>query len=215
MLRLAGHERIDIGGGLGALLAFYGVYLIVTGRDLDPAATAATLGGAGTSGLTGSGGPGGDVLVGDLLVMTAVLCWSAYTVLSKELLERYSPLRVTALSLSIGTLLMALPAVPDVVRQDWASVSWLTWTGAAYSFVFALVISYILWYRSVKKVGNHKTAVYSNLVPVFGALSGFWFLGERLTSGLLLGGGCILAGILLTRWRGRQPDGREAPSASP
>ena len=57
----------------------------------------------------------------------------------------------------------------------------------------------MLWYRSVKKVGNLRTAVYSNLVPVFGTLFGVLLLGERLTAGLGMGAACILGGIVLTR----------------
>jgi len=104
---------------------------------------------------------------------------------------------------------MIPPALPDLARQDWGAVSPLTWAGAAYSFIFALVISYIFWYRSVKEVGNLRTAVYSNLVPVFGTLFGVWILGERLTSGVAFGGACILTGILLTRLRRPSGEGSE------
>ncbi len=185
MSRLAGHERIGPAGAVGALLGFYGVYLIV----------------GGAKGMQGE--PGSGTIAGNLLIVCAVLCWSAYTVLAQAMLERYSPLRVTALSLASGTVMLIPLAAPSFLRQDWSAVSLATWAGLGYSFLFALVVSYVLWYRSVKKVGNLRTAVYSNLVPVFGTLFGVWFLGERLTPGLWLGASCILSGILLTRLRRR------------
>lgn len=181
--RMAGHERIGLAGGGGALLAFYGVFLIVRGRGGGPEAP------------EGSAGP--------LLIVAAVVCWSIYTVLSRDLLLRYSPLRVTAVTLSIGALLLLPASVPDLAAQDWGGVSRLSWLATIYSLVFALVISYVLWYRSVKMVGNVRTAVYSNLVPVFGTLFGIWLLDERLTTALGFGAACILAGILLTRAGGR------------
>ena len=185
--RLAGHERIRPAGALGALLGFYGIVLIVGGG-----------GGTGEGSAAGPGESAGRVL-GNLLIVLAVLCWSCYTVLARAMLQRYSPLKVTALSLSFGALMLVPPALPSVLRQDWRAVSAPTWAGLAYSFLFALVVSYVLWYRSVKQVGNLRTSVYSNLVPVFGTLFGVWFLGERLTPGLWLGAACILGGILLTR----------------
>ena len=191
--RLAGHERIRPHGALGALLGFGGVYLIVRsgagGADPGAAAgqAAARFAGAATA--------------GNMLIVGAVVCWSLYTVLARGMLQRHSPLRVTALSMAAGTLLLIPPAIPACLRQDWRSVSGLTWAGLAYSFLFALVVSYVIWYRSVKQVGNLKTAVYSNLVPVFGTLFGVWLLDERLTAGLGLGASCILAGIILTRLR--------------
>ncbi len=181
--RLAGHERIGLSGALGAAAAFYGVSLIV--------------GGTASPG-SGAGRWGGEVM-GDLLILGAALCWSTYTVLSRDLLTRYSPLRITTLTLAFGTVLLVPASVPDLARQDWQTVSAMTWLGLAYSFVFALVISYVLWYRSVRKVGNLRTAIYSNLVPVFGTLFGVVLLGDRITTGLWLGAALILSGIVLTR----------------
>lgn len=179
--RLAGHERIGPLGFSGALLGFFGIYVIVRGSD--------------TGSLTSSGGG----LLGNILIVGAMLCWSTYTVLARDLLRRYSPLRITAITLAIGTLLLVPAALPQALRQDWGRVSAVAWAGIVYSFLFALVISYVLWYRSVKQVGNIRTAVYSNLVPVFGTLFGVLLLDDRLTAGLGLGAACILGGIVLTR----------------
>jgi len=183
--RIAGHERISLTGAGGALLGFYGVYLIVGGGGDIP-------------------GPAGSSLLGNVLIVGGVVCWALYTVLARRMLQHYSPLRVTSVSLSIGTILLIPPALPQTLRQDWGAVSGMTWAGLAYSILFALVISYVIWYRSVKKVGNLKTAVYSNLVPVFGTLFSVWLLHEQLTAGLWLGAACILAGIILTRVSGRR-----------
>jgi drug/metabolite transporter (DMT)-like permease len=193
MSRLAGHERVGLTGAAGALLGFAGVALIVSGRRLEGPAPAAA----------------GSELLGNVLIVAAVLCWSLYTVLARRLLQRYSPLRVTALSLAIGTALLIPPALPQVMRQRWGDVSAAAWAGLAYSFLFALVVAYVIWYRSVQRVGNLRTAVYSNLVPVFGTLFGVWLLDESLTASLWSGALCILVGIVLTRRRGR---GGTAPS---
>jgi drug/metabolite transporter (DMT)-like permease len=179
--RLAGHERIGPLGFSGALLGFFGIYLIVEGGD------AASI------------PPADGELLGNILIVGAVLCWSTYTVLARDLLQRYSPLRITAITLPIGAVFLVPAALPQTLRQDWGGVSTIAWAGIVYSFLFALVISYVLWYRSVKQVGNLRTAVYSNLVPVFGTLFGVLLLDERLTTGLGLGAACILGGIVLTR----------------
>lgn len=192
--RLAGHERIGPLGFSGALLGFFGIYLIVEGADVACGPAAA------------------GELLGNVLIVCAVLCWSTYTVMARDLLLRYSPLRVTAVTLAIGTALLVPAAVPQAVRQDWGAISAATWAGIVYSFLFALVISYVLWYRSVKQVGNLRTAVYSNLVPVFGTLFGVLLLGDRLTSGLGLGAAFILVGIVLTRLNRLDP---VSPSVSP
>ncbi len=177
---LMAHERIGAAGSAGAALAFVGVGLVTAGGE-------------------GSTEDVGSRMTGSILVFAAVLCWSIYTVMSRDLLRRYSPLRVTAVTLSIGAVPLIALSIPDLRQQDWSAIPALTWAGLAYSMLFALVAAYILWYRSVRDVGNLRTAIYSNLVPVFGALFGVLLLGERVTLGLLGGGTCIFAGILLTR----------------
>ena len=178
---IAGHERIHLAGALGVLLGFFGVYIIVSAGARNPAADAV------------------NPMLGNLLIVAAVVCWSAYTVLARDLLLRYSPLRITALTLPIGLGFLIPPSLPEFLRQDWPAVSGLTWAGLIYSFMFPLVIAYVFWYRSVKKVGNLRTAVYSNLVPVFGTLFAVLFLDERFTPGLGLGAAFILSGIIFTR----------------
>jgi drug/metabolite transporter (DMT)-like permease len=177
--QMLGHEHVSAASWAGAVLAFGGEYLIIAAK--------APIEGPPSS------------LRGDLLVVAAAFCWCFYTVLARPLLTRHSPLKVTALSMSWGYLGMIPMCIPSVLRQSWGSLSWKDWGGILYSFLFALVISYLLWYRSVHKVGNVRTAVYSNLVPVSGTLAGWAFLGERLYPALALGAAAIFAGIVLTR----------------
>jgi drug/metabolite transporter (DMT)-like permease len=178
---LSRHERIRLVSAIGTVLGFFGVYLIVGGRPPGDAKTAET------------------ILVGNLLIVGAVLSWSGYTILTRDLLRRYSPLRITTATFLLGTIMLIPLALPSALRQEWSAVSPMSWAGLVYSFSFALVVCYIIWNRSVKKVGNVRTTVYSNLVPVLGTLFGVWLLGDRLTAGLWTGAACILTGIVLTR----------------
>jgi drug/metabolite transporter (DMT)-like permease len=178
---LLGHEKVGVPGWAGALLAFGGEYLIIAGK-------------APTEGPTPS-------LRGDLLVLGAALCWCLYTVLARPLLSRHSPLKVTALSVGWGTLAMLPFCVPALLRQEWRLVSPANWLIAILSSLLALVLAYLLWYRSVQRVGNVRTAVYTNLVPVTGTFAGWLILGEHLYPLLALGAAAIFAGIALTRSR--------------
>ena len=182
---ILGHEHVTWAGWVGAALAFGGEYLIIAGK-------------------APSGGPAPS-LQGDLLVLVAAICWCLYTVLARPLLARHSPLKVTALSMTWGFLGMLRFCAPSIAKQDWESVTPKVWAATGYSFLFALVISYILWYRSVHKVGNVRTAVYSNLVPVTGTLAGWILLGERLYPALGLGAAAIFGGIAITRSRQPEP----------
>jgi len=68
--------------------------------------------------------------------------------------------------------------------------------------VIALSLALVLWFFSVRRVGNSQTAVYSNLQPVLAVVFAWLLLGEKASSSLLLGAAIIFVGIYFTR-RGR------------
>jgi drug/metabolite transporter (DMT)-like permease len=180
---LLGIERANrtIWAGIG--LSFIGTLLLIAG------------GGHGFS-------LGSRTLAGDLMILAAAMLWAAYTTGSKPLLARYSPLKLTAISMLIGTIPLVLVSLPQLLRQDWGSVPAGAWGGWLYSAVLAVVVGYVFWYTSVQRVGNARTAVYSNLTPVVAILVAWLALGDRLTLLQAVGAAVVLAGIVLTR-RGR------------
>jgi drug/metabolite transporter (DMT)-like permease len=69
----------------------------------------------------------------------------------------------------------------------------------AYSGLFALVIAYLFWYHGVRVLGPTRTAMYSNLQPVFALVVAWLILGEGITGWEIAGAISIIAGLLLTR----------------
>jgi drug/metabolite transporter (DMT)-like permease len=171
-----GHERVSLVRWAGAGLSLSGVYLVVAG-----------------------GGQRGASLAGDLLVVLAMFSWALYTVGSRSLLTRHSPLVVTGYTMAIGSLLYAPFGVPSLARLDWSSVSVAGWIGLAYSAVFALGIAYLIWYTAVQKVGNSRTSIYSNVVPLVAMSVAAIFLAEPITWRQLAGAAAILGGVAVTR----------------
>jgi drug/metabolite transporter (DMT)-like permease len=155
--------------------------------------------------MAGGGGLALDTssLRGDLLVLAAAMCWAGYTTFSKPLLTRYSPLKLTAVTMFLGTVPLVLISVPYLGQQDWSAVTYPAWISLLYSAVFSVAVGYVVWYTSVRRIGNARTAVFSNLTPIFAALFAWLLLGYRLYPLQLLGAGVVLAGLMLTR-RGRR-----------
>jgi drug/metabolite transporter (DMT)-like permease len=172
-----GHERVGRRHWLGAGVSVLGIYLV--------AGQGATFGGAGTT--------------GDLMMLGAVCCWAVYTLGTRELMKRHSPVGVTALSMALGTAAY-LPLVWSNMRAvDWTHVSGGTLFLVAYSAIFALCIAYSIWYVAVRRIGSARTAVYSNLIPVVAMTSAVIFLDEPIRLRKLLGAAAVLAGVALTR----------------
>lgn len=177
--RVLGRERLDLRGWVGVGLAFIGIAIIVDS----------------------SGGIelGSATLAGDLLIFGATICWSLYSVLSAPLLKNYSPLRVTALSMALGTIPLVIIGSPAVMAQDWGRVDAHGWAGLGYSFTFAIVLAYVIWNMGVRRIGGARTAIYNNLTPVVASLIAAVLLGEAITLLKLVGALVIFAGLYLAR----------------
>jgi len=177
--RLLGHEYLGRIVWVGIFLSFGGVSVIL----LESAEFAV---GTGT-------------LVGDLITLVAACCWSVYTVFSKTLMQSYSPLTFTTLTLSVGALALFFISLPALMDQNWGQISTKTYLELGYSSIFSLAVAYSIWFYCVDRLGSTKTAIYANLVPFWTLLFAWLFIGEEITLLQILGGILILSGIYLTK----------------
>jgi drug/metabolite transporter (DMT)-like permease len=175
-----GHERLTPMVGAGAILTLVGMVLVVLGSGQQV-------------------GLGTTTLAGDSLMVLAAILWATYTVGSNRLVRKYGPIRVTTWTLWVGTPVLVLIAVPQLTATAWTAVPLAAWGGVMFSGLFALAVAYLLWYRGVQRIGNSRTAVYSNLVPVTALMTAWIWLGEVPTAAQLSGAGVILGGIWLAR----------------
>ncbi|MEK9500636.1 EamA family transporter [Gemmatimonadota bacterium DH-20] len=166
-------------------------------------------------GLVVAGGAGAAFdasrLSGDLLMLAASVAWAGYTVGSRPLVQRYGSLPVTGWTLWVGTIGVMAIGLPSLAREPVAEYSPAIWAVAGYAGVLSISVAYALWNRSVRRIGNSRTAVYSNLVPVVALIAAWVALGERPTLLQVLGAAVILGGLRLTRRRPARADSGAAP----
>ena len=177
MTAALGHERITPLRWAAAALSAFGIYLVV---GHGAAVSRATLG-------------------GDLMMLAAVICWSAATVGSRPLLARNSPLVVTGYSMAIGSALYVPFAWVALRDLAWREVSAGAWLSIVFSAVFALCVAYMIWYTAVQRLGNTRTSVYSNMVPLVAMVVAWGWLGEHIGAMKIAGAGAIILGVALTK----------------
>jgi drug/metabolite transporter (DMT)-like permease len=114
-------------------------------------------------------------------------------------LGRISPLKWSSLTLAVGTVFYLPFCFPAFAKQDFGQISFKTWSLLVFSGIFALAFGYVVWYSSVKRIGNSKTVIYGNIVPIFTVIFAAIFIAERIGRWQALGAVIILAGVYLTR----------------
>lgn len=160
----------------GALIGFAGILLVLTKGDLSALASL-------------------RFNFGDLLMLGAIACWTAYTILGKRL-KGVKPIAATAAQAAIIVVLMT----PVVALTGLKLPS--TPAGAAsllYIAVFPSVLSYVLWNLAMTRVDPGNAGAFLNLITVFTALATV-LLGTPLTFAQVGGGALVLGGVLLGSW---------------
>ena len=68
-----------------------------------------------------------------------------------------------------------------------------------YAGALGIGLAYLIWNTAVARIGNTRTATYSNLVPAVALLVAWAWLGERPLALQLVGAAVIIGGITLAR----------------
>ena len=140
---------------------------------------------------------------GDLCVILAMAMWSLYTVLLRRRplgLDRLSFLFVLAIVGVVIMLPLWLGETLLIRAPVWSARAFAALTCVA---IFSSVLAYIFWNRGVELLGPAVAGLFVHLMPVFGALLAWLFLGERLEAYHLAGMALILTGIAVTSRAGR------------
>jgi drug/metabolite transporter (DMT)-like permease len=178
--RGSGVEHLPIRFWIAAGLSFAGVALVALG----------------------SGGKLSSNLKGDLLALSGSATWAAYSVAIGPLMRRYSPFRLSAVFLLAVTVALIAAGSRQVADQSFHFGA-LVWIGFAFAVLGPLVITNLLWFTAIDRVGPSRASLFANLQPFLAALVALVLLSEPITTVQIVGGIAIAGGILLAS--GRRP----------
>jgi drug/metabolite transporter (DMT)-like permease len=136
---------------------------------------------------------------GDLLILCGALCWAFYTVLLKPYMKDVDGVKLSALTMVGGAVCLDVYAGRDVLATSWSTAPTAAYGALLFSGFGALVIAYLFWYQGVRILGPTRTAMYSNLQPIFAVLVAWAVLGELPTVWQGIGAASIMSGLVLAR----------------
>ncbi|MEO1091278.1 MAG: DMT family transporter [Pseudomonadota bacterium] len=178
-------DRLGVSQLLGVLLSIAGAVVIVGKGDLGNVATL-------------------QLQRGDLIQVAAIGLWALYCVLL-----RYRPASIPPLPFLLATILpgLALSLLAYTVEEPrlvWSpAVGW----GLAYLILFPSTLAYVAWGAGVRELGPHMAGIFTNLVPIYGALLAVLLLGEQVRPYHVVAAALVAIGIWLA---GRGSGGGEA-----
>lgn len=184
-------ERLGPYAGAGIAIATVGVLLAI---GQAPDVSAETIAAAGTS---------LPALAGPAALLLAVVCFAAYSVIGYGPVARLGALRTTTYATCVGAVLLALVALPE-----WGSLPEVpagAWAAIVFMGVGSSGLGLVWHYRGSALLGPGRAAGFLYLVPLFAVSGSVVLLGESVGTWQLVGGACIVLGVILVQRRKRPP----------
>lgn len=136
--------------------------------------------------------------IGYLHAVIAALAFSLYTIISKVLMLRRSPVQTTMLTFIFGSTFLIPFIYLEAEQLATVNYSHSILINISYLTICCSIIAYFSWNWGLKRIDAGKASVYLNIIPLTTVILGSLILKEELNSRIITGGGLILFGIFLT-----------------
>lgn len=177
-----GTERLSRRFWIAAAISAVGVGLVALGASTEVSASRA----------------------GILLGLVTGATWAGYSVIAAPLMATYSPSRVSAVVIPMAWVVIALVGLRQTEDQDW-SLGFEVYGLLLFATLGPLVLTNVLWFRSIHRIGPAKATLAGNLQPFVAAVLAVILLSEPLSWLQVVGGLLIGVGILFVRRRSPAP----------
>ncbi len=141
---------------------------------------------------------------GDLWVLAAMLSWAIYTVCLRWRPRDLSSSAFTGSVIAIGVVVLVPVFAWDYGAGHRTQWSIVTGSAVAYFAVFPSVLAYFFWNAAVARVGGERAGTFLYLMPLFGAMLAWLFLGEVLAWYHCAGAILIFSGLYMASRNARE-----------
>jgi len=167
--------------GLGLLIGFVGVWLLISGRAV------------------GAESEGTGQWIGIIAVILGAMSWAAGSVYGLRGAAPKSSLLAAGMQMIAGSV--SLLAV-GLIRGEWstfnpAAVSSSSLIGLGYLIVFGSLIGFTAYSWLLKNARPSMVATYAYVNPVIAVILGWLIAGESMTGQMLIGAGIVVGSVVL------------------
>jgi drug/metabolite transporter (DMT)-like permease len=177
---IAGHEKIRSGRWIGAGLALLGIAIF-----------------------EGAFAGHATFRIGDALTVVSSILFAAYNVSTSRLLDRYSPIVLVAITMTIGMLMILPVGIPRLLHSDITHFGWEVWGPFAFAVVFPIVLTWPVWNYGIGQIGAARAGLFGFLVPIVAGFASIPILGTSFQPHQLVGAAVCIAGMMIASALGK------------
>lgn len=136
--------------------------------------------------------------VGDIIMLGNPICFALYTVLTKRLVDRYSPLFLGAYANLVAVMLFVPFVIYELTTlQSGINISAADVGAFAYLGLLASSIGILWWNKGIERVGASRAGIFMNGIPITAMLLSAVLLGEKITLAQIIGATMVITGVYL------------------
>ncbi|MBI2018574.1 EamA family transporter [Candidatus Daviesbacteria bacterium] len=140
-----------------------------------------------------------QVLLGNVLIILASMCWVLGSVVAKPILSKYPSLSVTAIAFLLGTVTFFIPAASEYIKNpSWPiQITVLGILGLIYMTLLSSISAYFLFEWGLSKTNVAVANLFQYIEPFVAAALAILILGERISQTFIIGAALIAVGVYL------------------
>jgi drug/metabolite transporter (DMT)-like permease len=169
--------RLTLAQAIGVIVSLIGVLVIVLHGDLTTIATI-------------------DFNRGDLIFTVALIIFGLYSVMSLKRPAIHG-LSFAAFTFGCGSACLIPALILELYWRDPMRFDIPNLLTVLYVATFPSTIAYLCFNRGVALIGANRAAPFFHVVPVFGSIMAFVFLGERAQAFHIIGFALVLVGVFV------------------
>lgn len=136
-------------------------------------------------------------LLGDILVLGAVISAAFYMVITRQLGQTLNSLVITSYQMFYGTLIFAPFFWLNYHSINWSQI-YLPSVGAiVFLALFPTFLGYLAYNYALTQISASKASIFLNGIPVVTAIGAWIILGERLSWLQVIGGIVAVSGVII------------------
>lgn len=136
--------------------------------------------------------------LGDCLTLLAALSWAFYSLILRQMGNKYSTLFITRKVFFYGliTMILYLPFAPSSFHLERLCYP-LVYGNLLFLGIVASMLCYLSWNACVRIIGASRASNYLYINPLVAVWASYLFLSEPITPTALLGAGLIIGGVYI------------------
>jgi len=143
--------------------------------------------------------------VGDIWIIGAAMMFALYSLYVRRCPTSISLATFNGFTFLTGTLIIFPFVLIDYIIYGIPTYNKEVFISIMYTGIGCSALAYVLWAKAISIIGTVKASFIYYTLPFFTATSAFLFLGESITFASVIGGICIIAGILVATLERKLP----------